>query len=326
MLCFWLAIRHVQFEQLVATLSSANCTWLFLACFCLLLGMIARANLWATLLGHKVRTSDTFWSEGIGYLFTNILPLRMGDPIRIFVLSRRSNLPIVQVTASACMERVFDLGTIALALVALIPWMNVPTEAKRAGEILGLLVGLVFLSLILLLRFRNRGERLMLSLSKRLSASLEARLLASWRQLVEGMSVFGNAGIVFSTILWSLTTWALSVGMYWCVLKGFRADATLVEATFLVVALSLAVTIPSSPGALGVVHWVGQQALVLSFGAKYDLPGALAIVLTAHLVYYISTSLLGVAGLSLFGLSFRNLRFRIEEQPPLLPRLFESES
>ena len=120
--------------------------------------------------------------------------------------------------------------------------------------------------------------------------------------------------------------WAPSVAMYWCVLKGFRADATPVEATFLVVALCLAVTIPSSPGAFGIVHWVGQQALVLPFGAKYDLTGALAIILTAHLAYYISTSLLGIAGLSIFGLSFRNLRFRIEEEPPLLPQLFENES
>jgi hypothetical protein len=325
-LCFWLAIRHVQFDQLGAILSTANYTWLFLACFCQLLAVIARANLWAALLGHKARTEDTFWSEGIGYLFTNILPLRMGDPARVFVLSRRSKLPIVQVAASACMERVFDLGTIALALLALIPWMNVPTQARRAGEVLGLLVVLVFLSLILLLRFRSRGERLMLSLSKRLSASLAERLLTSWRQLVDGMAVFGNVRIVFSTVLWSVTTWALSVGMYWCVLKSVRADATLVEATFLVVALCLAVTIPSSPGAFGVVHWVGQQALVLSFGAKYDLTSALAIILTAHLLYYITTSLLGVTGLSLFGLSFRNLRFRVEEEPPLLPQLFESES
>ena len=152
------------------------------------------------------------------------------------------------------------------------------------------------------------------------------RLLTAWRHLVEGMAVFGNVKIVLCAILWSLSIWAFTVGMYWCVLKGFNADATLVEATFMVVAICLAVTIPSSPGAFGVVQWVGQQALVLPFAGKYDLTSALAIALTAHLAYYITTSLLGVAGLSLFGLSFRNLRFRIEEEPPLLPQLFESES
>jgi len=325
-LCFWLAIRHVPFDQLAATLSGARYSWLLLALFCQLLVVFARAKLWAALLGHKARTVDTFWSEGIGYLFTNILPLRMGDPARIFALSRRSKLPIVQVAASACMERVFDVGMITLALLALIPCMNVPTQAKRAGEIFGLLVVLVFLSLILLLRFRSRGERLVLSLSKRLPASLAERLLTSSRHLFDGIAVFGNGRIVLCAILWSLWTWALTVGMYWCVLKGFRADATVVEATFMVVAICLAVTIPFSPGGIGVVQWVGQQALVLPFGARYDLTSALAVILTAHLAYYIVTCLLGLVGLSLFGLSFRNLRFRIREEPPVLPKLSESES
>ncbi|MGO9018997.1 MAG: lysylphosphatidylglycerol synthase transmembrane domain-containing protein [Syntrophobacteraceae bacterium] len=325
-LCFWLAIRHVPFDQLAATLTGAHYSWLLLALLCQLLAVFARAKLWAALLDHKARTLDTFWSEAIGYLFTNILPLRMGDPARIFALSRRSKLPIVQVAASACIERVFDLGTITLALVALIPLMNVPTQAKRAGEIFGLLVVLVFISLVLLLRFRSLGERLVLSLSKRLPASLAERLLTSSRHLFDGIAVFGNGRIVLCAILWSLWTWALTVGMYWCVLKGFRADATLVEATFMVVAICLAVTIPFSPGGIGVVQWVGQQALVLPFGAKYDLTSALAVILTAHLAYYIVTCLLGLAGLSLFGLSFRNLRFRIQEEPPILPKLSESES
>ncbi len=325
-LCFWLAIRHVPFDQLAVTLSSAHYTWLLLAVFCQLLAVMARAKLWAALLGDKAGTTDTFWSEGIGYLFTNVLPFRMGDPARIFVLSRRSKLPIVQVAASACMERVFDLGTIIVAHVALLPWMDVPTQAKSAGEILGLLVVLVFLSVVLLLRFRSRGERLILSLSKRLPASLGGKLLTYSYHLLDGMAVFRNGRIVLRTILWSFAIWAFTVGMYWCVLKGFRADATLVEATFMVVALCLAVTIPSSPGGLGVVQWIGQQALVLPFGAKYDLTSALAIILPAHLGYYITTSLLGVAGLSFFGLSFRNLRVRIEEEPQLLPQLSESKS
>ena len=160
-LCFWLAIRHVPFDQLGATLSGAHYTWLLLAVFFQLLAVVARAKLWATLLGHKARTVDTFWSEGIGYLFTNILPLRMGDPARIFVLSRRSKLPIVQVAVSAGMERAFDLGTIILALVALIPWMNVPTQAKGRERSFGLLVALAFLCVILLLRFQSLGGRLM---------------------------------------------------------------------------------------------------------------------------------------------------------------------
>ncbi len=95
--------------------------------------------------------------------------------------------------------------------------------------------------------------------------------------------------------------------MYWCVLRAFQPLARPVEAAFVVAALSLAITVPSSPGFIGVFQWVGQQALVLPFGAKYDLASALAITLTAHLVYYLLTTALGVIGLWRFGQSFAQL-------------------
>ena len=52
---------------------------------------------------------------------------------------------------------------------------------------------------------------------------------------------------------------------------------------------------------------VGQQALVLPFGAKYDTASALAITLTAHLVYYVPTTALGVIGLWRLGASLMHL-------------------
>lgn len=72
----------------------------------------------------------------------------------------------------------------------------------------------------------------------------------------------------------------------------------------MVVTLSLAVTVPSSPSFVGVFQLVGQQALVLPFGAKYDVATALAITLLAHLTYYLITTVLGIIGLWKLGGSF----------------------
>ena len=69
----------------------------------------------------------------------------------------------------------------------------------------------------------------------------------------------------------------------------------------MVVALSLAVSVPSSPGFVGVFQLVGKQALVLPFGAKYDMATALAITLGLHVVYYLVTTILGLIGLMKLG-------------------------
>ena len=82
------------------------------------------------------------------------------------------------------------------------------------------------------------------------------------------------------------------------------------------VALSLAVTVPSSPGFIGIFQLVGQQALVSPFGNKYDASSALAIALTAHLTYYLVTTLLGVGGLWRLGESFASLARSVSSRVP----------
>ena len=75
----------------------------------------------------------------------------------------------------------------------------------------------------------------------------------------------------------------------------------------MMVSLSLAVIVPSSPGFIGVFQFVGQQALVIPFGEKYSDSSALAIALIAHIVYYIVSTLLGIIGLWRIGQSFAGL-------------------
>ena len=80
----------------------------------------------------------------------------------------------------------------------------------------------------------------------------------------------------------------------------------------MMVTLSFAVAVPSSPGFVGIYQLAGQQALVLPFGAKYDPSIAFAITLTAHMAYFIPTTLLGVAGLWRLGESFFSLGRSLE--------------
>jgi uncharacterized membrane protein YbhN (UPF0104 family) len=107
--------------------------------------------------------------------------------------------------------------------------------------------------------------------------------------------------------------------VYWCVIRAFQVDGLVIEAVFMVVALSLAVTIPSSPGFIGVFQFAGQQALVLPFGEKYNSGSALAITMGVHLVYYLLTTLLGVLAIWVTGTSFSTLTRKLfRQKPPIL--------
>jgi len=133
------------------------------------------------------------------------------------------------------------------------------------------------------------------------------KLLARWRELVRGFVPLTRWRTAAQVSLWSFITWALVIGTYWSVLRAFQPDSSVVEAAMMMVTLSFAVAVPSSPGFVGIFQFVGQQALMLPFGAKYGATSALAISLTAHMVYYLPTTVLGLIGLWRLGESFLNL-------------------
>jgi uncharacterized protein (TIRG00374 family) len=311
----WLAFRNTPLPGLFQALGQADYRWLILAILFQLAAVLARAERWRKLLQDQIGVSEAVWALGIGYLFTNILPFRLGEPARVAVISSRDRLPLARVATTAVLERLADLATILLFLVGVIPLVKVPTGVLRGGVFFGVIVSASVGIIFGINRQALRSERLVIGWLERLVPTYAKKVATYWREFLNGLTGLrrDTAG---SIIVWSLATWTGSVGVYWCVLRAFQPLARPIEAVFMVVALSLALTVPSGPGFVGVFQWVGQQALILPFGDIYDSGSALAITLTAHLVYYIFTTLLGVFGLWRFGQSLMDVRHTIPAKQP----------
>lgn len=309
--CLWLALRNVPISQLGAALARTQAAYIPLAILCQLLSVAPRAKRWQALLDEKGIFQDAFWAHGIGFLFTNVFPLRMGEPARALALSGRTGIPLVRVAATVIVERILDVASVLVALVLILPYMNVPPVVSRAGSIFGVIVAVALVGLWLVVRFRERAAAVVAALLRRLRFLPQERVLGWWHEGVEGMSALTRPAVALRAFLWSTVSWVLSIAVYWLVLRSIQPQTTVVEPTFMVVALALAVSVPSSPGFIGVYQYIGQQALVLPFAGKYDDSSALAITLIVYLIYYLTTSLLGVIGLWRFGESFARLGQRV---------------
>jgi uncharacterized protein (TIRG00374 family) len=307
LLCLWFAFHKVPLDQLVQAVVGANWLLLLAAVGAQLLAVVTRSRRWLVVLGKDTGLADAFWAQGVGFLFTNIFPLRLGEPARVLVMAERCELPVMQVAASAVVERLFDVATNELVLLLVLPWMQVPPLMNRAAVSFGIL-GLIGVGILLLLvRLGPQSERLVRAVCLRLPFLPVEKIVLHWRELVRGFQPVTRWRVALPAVGWSLVTWTFSIAVYWSVLRAFQPDSRMVEAAFMTVALSFAVAVPSSPGFVGVFQLVGQQALVLPFGTKYTAASALAITLTAHLIYYLFTTTLGVIGLWRLGESFVNL-------------------
>jgi uncharacterized protein (TIRG00374 family) len=282
--------------------------------------VLSRAQRWVELLGPPSLISQSFWAQGIGFLFTNLFPLRLGEPARVLIMAERSVMPIAQVTATALVERLLDVATMVFLLVVVLFWLPVPEAIIRAGITLGA-IGLLGIALLFAaVRYYEHSEQLLqfIELRLRLRLPFVGGLTSRWREMVTGFSRFTQPGTALRVIGWSLVSWGCSLGVYWCVIRAFQREGTLLEATFMMVSLGFAVAVPSSPGFIGVFQYVGQQALVVPFGQKYSLSSAFAITVTAHLTYYLFTTLLGIVGLWQLDLSLNRLLCAVRRVNPRL--------
>ena len=104
---------------------------------------------------------------------------------------------------------------------------------------------------------------------------------------------------------WSILIWSMTALLNQLLLWSLGIETPLVAPLLLLVVLQIGVRLPSSPGSIGVFHYLSVLTLTL-FGVERDLAFSYGVLL--HLVTYLPPSLLGLVYLSRSGYSLKRLR------------------
>lgn len=307
LICLLLACRNVPLDELSEILRRGNYLWLCAALLVQVMGLLGRTRRWQMLL-PQASFSELFWAHAIGSLATNIFPLRAGEAARVLVINQRSKVPFVHVAASVGIERVLDVLSVLTILACLLRFVAVPTAVSTVGLVLAAVLGISILSLVTLLCRHGSVAALAGRLLQHRPPHLNDFTQRRLRELVDGLRILRKPSIALAVVGWSIFIWAASIATAWGVIEAVAPGASLVEPAYFIAVVSLGISIPSSPGFVGVFHFIGQQALAQPFPERYSSSSALGVALLAHSIYYVPTSGLGALGLLRLGLSVRQLR------------------
>lgn len=308
--CLFVAFANVPFGDVARALGTINLGWLGLAASGQVAVLLARARRWQVLLSGRVGYAEIFWAQAVGLLGTNVFPLRAGEAARVLIVSRRADLPLARVGASVVLERTLDVAVILGLLVCLMPFVRVPTAVQATSIALAAVLGVGGVGICVLVLLGDRAGHVLALIARRLPGRGEDLLRSQGSELIVGLQSISHPATALGAVGWSLVTWAGAIGTYWAAIEAVVPGAKLIEAAFAIAAVSIGLSIPSSPGFFGVFQLVGQLALVAPFPDRYTQSDALSVALLAHALYYIITSAAGVAGLIRLGLSFGDARGR----------------
>jgi len=302
-------VLSVDLPQVAAALRLADYRLIGLGILITLAWLLVRGVLWRTLLEGKAPLSTVFLTLNEGYLLNNVLPFRLGELGRAFLLSRKAGLDFWRVLSSILIERTLDIAFAVGLLLATLPFVVGASWARQAALGAGGLILGAFAVMYLLGSNRERALAFIARLSVRWPSG--ARLLGNAvPAFLSGLVVLTDGRRFITAIVLMLVDWGIGVTQYTVIMQAFIPGAKLLWPAFTLGVAALGVAAPSTPGALGVFELAILGALQV-FDLNPSVSLAYAVVL--HIEQYLVTAVIGVYALSRDGESLLRLYQRVRD-------------
>jgi uncharacterized protein (TIRG00374 family) len=309
-------LYKVDLRQTIQAIRSANYWYLLLAISISIIWLGIRTLVWRTLLQNKATYRDVFLTVSEGYLLNNLLPFRLGELGRAFLLGRKSDLKFMGVLPSIVVERALDFTFAAFLLIISVPFVVGAASKGTIAILIGGLMVLVLAAMYLLARNRAWALRTFDRLTGRWPRVQKQGDLF-FAPLFNGLAILTDGWLFLRAVLWETVDWTISVGQFYLTLRAFFPHPEPVWVLFGLGMVALGNAVPSLPGAIGIFEAFLVGALTLVSG---DQDTSLAVALVSHFFNYIVTGIIGAYALSTEGETlmgvYRQLRkSRLSLQP-----------
>jgi glycosyltransferase 2 family protein len=298
--CLLWVLHNYNILDFTAAVRTLDWKWVALAVALDVSVYLVHGWRWNTLLGPVVRLR--FWRTVqaiyIGLFANELLPLRVGEVIRCYLLAHWSDFRISLSFASAAVERLIDGFWMFAAFMVTAGFVRrIPRDLYILVEIVGLVL-LAGAAILVWVVYHKQEVHLVIR---------ESRWAATLRHIVEGLHLMGNRRTITLTILISGLYLALQVVSVWALMNAYGFDLSLWVAGGVLTIVRLGTVLPNAPGNLGLF----QVACVLAMGL-FDVERNDAKTFSFVMFFALSLPLLigGAVATALTGLNLGELRER----------------
>ncbi|HMF78619.1 MAG TPA: lysylphosphatidylglycerol synthase transmembrane domain-containing protein [Bryobacteraceae bacterium] len=189
----------------------------------------------------------------VGLFANEVFPLRAGELIRCFLLSKSAKLSLSVTFASAVIERIFDgIWLMACFFVAL-QMGRLPGVLVKAGYILGILI----LALGAVLGYAMYAKKQSLGLVFGLS-------WPNWfNTLIEDLQLIGHSRYLYYSFLVSGIYLLAQILPIYALVRASSLPVPWQASFTMMVLLRLSSIVPQAPGNLGSFQWVTARTLIM---------------------------------------------------------------
>lgn len=308
-LFLWGALRGEDWGAIRVAIASARYEYLALMFPMGVYALYARCQRWQIILEKTHRSPvpmlPIFSASAIGFMMNMIMPLRLGEIARPYLVAQRVGLSQAKTFATVVVERVLDLFALAVFGIGIVLAADVPSIVRQLAWVAaGLTATLFAVSYLVVVRrdaLLPRLDRIWRRIPK-----VGEVILRLEHEFVDGMASVADPSTMLRTLAWSLYIWLVIALSFSVAFLAMGLDVPFVGGGITVATIvALAVSVPSAPAFVGQFEWGCKLALEQIHGvAGGDAVGYSILV---HVAQFLTQIVLGVVFLAREGLSLREL-------------------
>jgi uncharacterized protein (TIRG00374 family) len=265
---------------------------------------------WWGILSQRVSIQKSFFIINAGYFVNTLLPFRIGEITRAFLLIP-SGFTFWEALPSILLERLFDFG---FALILFLAGISFAAGYSLGNVYLFLIAGIIVFGIVVIFILLRDPERIItwIKVSALFPENIKLRLSKIFQDVIHSLRIIRDPRRFLKIFLWMFISWTIALLNQYLLLKSFIPDASIIWAAFALGILALGVSIPSSPGNIG-VYEASLTLAITAFGVDPSI--AFAYALSSHVLSLFVTTLIGSYGLFREGYALGDiLRFDKQEK------------
>jgi uncharacterized protein (TIRG00374 family) len=269
-----LLLWRVDLTEVRDEIERASLWWLPMAFALNLLSDWFRAIRWRTLLAPLKRLSVPFLfgTAVLGVSCNLAFPFRAGEVIRVQVMRRRTGLKASNIVATILSEKLLDMVAFAGFIIIGVVLYH---EARFLWPLAVAYAALLAAGSLIARRLADRSSQGEVTFGLP-DGRIRAWIATEARSLGEGLHAFHSPRALLNCSWTSYAAWLCEAGMYYACGQALGLDISPAVYLLVVVAATIAVSVPFTQAGLGVFE-VAITSLLIAFGVPEGQAAAFAI-------------------------------------------------
>ena len=291
LIALYFTFRGENLSELSVHLNEVRLGEIILATVILIGSCVIRAYRLQLLIApfEKISLHDAFSATMIGYFGNSIFAFRIGELLKAYSVSKRSNSSFMEIFGTVIIERLIDTISLIVIFILLIPWFPFDDVYIRISIFTFVFVALVF-SIIIIISVKAGVHKKLINKQNN-KGNIIFRASSFLGSLLKGTTTLNRTKYKKKIIVSSFMIWVAYFFQTFIIVRACNLGLGAIDVGILLVLGSIAIGIPALPGSVGTYDAGIKYSLIFIFGISND--AALSYALVSHSIAYFPLSIIG---------------------------------